>query len=261
MFIIMFLRTLFFSAVLCCVFSCGPSSSEIDELLKEANSLIAKESYQEAVNLLMDVSVQSYKADSINYLIGLSYFEVGYNKVEEKGLEEEYEYYWCLGYLEDCIALNPDFFDAYISKYNVLHNLGRHTENIEFVEKTQKYFKDSIHLIELKAITKYGLGDYLGSNILLDSFLTYENLDTTDLVSIYRFKGNNYLGIGAHSSAIEAFTVAIDLDPETSNGLLFHERAIAYRKSYRKKEACTDYRQAFDLGVYKVSKHLKDYCN
>lgn len=257
----MFLRTLFIGSILSFIFSCAPSSTKVDELLREANKLIGDESYQEAVDLLMDVSIQSYKADSINYLIGLSYFEIGFHKVEEKGLKEEYEYHWCLGYLEDCIALNPNFFDAYISKYNVLYNLGRHRENIEFIEKTQKYFKDSIQFIELKATTKYGLGDFVGSNILLDSFLTYENLATADLVSVYRFKGNNYLGLGNHTSAIEAFTKAIDLDPETSNGFLFRERAIAYRKSYRKEEACTDYRKAFDLGVYKVSEQLKNYCN
>jgi tetratricopeptide (TPR) repeat protein len=257
----MIMRILPAISVLFLFFSCGPSSKMIDELLVEANTLIDEESYQEAVDLLQDVPYQPYKADSVNYLIGLAYFEIAFNKVEQKGQSDDMEYHWCLGYLEDCIELNPDFFDAYISKYNVLHNLGRHTENIEFIEKTHKYFKDSIRLIELKASTKYGLGDYVGSNILLDSFLTYENLDTADLVSVYRFKGNNYLGLGNHSSAIEAFTLAIDLDPETSNGFLFRERAIAYRKSYRKEEACTDYRKAFDLGVYKVSEQLKNYCN
>ena len=238
------------------VSSCD-NTNEAD--FQEAKQLNKLENYEESNRVLNSLVGKKYKLDSVYFLLGKNYFNIENDK--SKFDEEPTDYSHVIEFFDKAILENPQFFAAYKSRIKANHNQGLHKLNLKQINEAIKLFKDSTSLILDRGITKYMLGDYEGGENEINSFLKYENIDTSHLIYAYRFLGLIHHNRFEFHEAVEDFTVAIGLDTVNTDPYLYLNRGDAYQNLGYKKNACQDYSDALNRGLFNVLYYLKEYCN
>lgn len=238
------------------VSSCD-NTNEAD--FQEAKQLRKLENYEESNRVLYSLVGKKYKLDSVYFLLGKNYFSIEKDKYNFD--EEPTDYSQSIEFFDKAILENPQYFSAYISRIRANHNQDLHKLNLKQINEAIKLFKDSTSLILYRGITKYSLGDYDGGEIEINSFLKSENIDTSHLIVAYRFLGLIHYEKFEFHEAVEDFTVAIGLDTVNTDSHLFLNRGNAYKDLRDKKNACQDYSDALNRGLFTVLNYLNDYCN
>lgn len=77
-------------------------------------------------------------------------------------------------------------------------------------------------------------------------------------VTAYSYRGASLYHIGDYREAIDAFSIAIDLD--NSNDITIYNRGMAYLKNGEQSQACADFHRACQLGNLNACKIIMVEC-
>ncbi len=247
------------------------ASSEIDIAITLDNynldfqiikaKIVAKtDNYEQAIKILKGLSSRKFKLDTVNLMIGSCYFGYGSHFSMKQNYEDKANDYYekALTYYNLAIDINIQYFDAYINKQKVLHNLDRFEEALVVLSTAINLFPDNMSLICNRGVEKMYLGDLTGAMTDLNQSIQSNKLDSVDFASAYRFRGDLYLKTGNAEEAINDLTNALKYNPKDEYALV--GRAECYKEKGLKDKACEDYRKAADLGFVSIYKTIKDYC-
>jgi tetratricopeptide (TPR) repeat protein len=235
-------------------------SSNLDFQIIKAKIVTKTDNYELAIEILNALSSKNFKLDTVNYNIGSCYFGYGNYfsiKQNDNGKAND-SYEKALNYYNNAININTQYFDAYIGKQRVLHNLNRHNEALVVLTTAINIFPDSTSLICNRGIEKMYLGDLVGALTDLNKAIQSKKLDSLNFASAYRFRGILYLKKGNPDEAINDLTEALKYNPKDEYALV--NRADCYKQKGLKDKACEDYRKAADLGYVSIYKEIKEYC-
>lgn len=235
-------------------------SSNLDFQIIKAKIITETDNYELAIKILKSLSSKNFKLDTVNFNIGSCYFSYG-NHFSMKQNDEEKannSYEKALNYYNNAININTQYFDAYVEKQKVLHNLYRYAEALVVLNTAINLFPDSTSLICNRGVEKMYLGDLTGAMTDLDKSIQSNKLDSLDFASAYRFRGNLFLKKGKPDQAINDLTNALKYNPKDEYALV--TRAECYKEKGLKDKACEDYRKAADLGFVSIYETIKEYC-
>lgn len=235
-------------------------STNFDFQITKAKIITETDNYELAIIILKGLSSKNFKLDTVNFNIGTCYFGFG-NHFSMKQNDEEKandSYEKALNYYNNAIDINMQYFDAYVEKQKVLHNLNRYDEALVVLNTAINLFPDSISLICNRGVEKMYLGDLTGAMTDLNKSIQSNKLDSLNFASAYRFRGNLHLKKGKPDKAINDLTNALKYNPKDEYALV--TRAECYKEKGLKDKACEDYRKAADLGFVSIYKTIKEYC-
>jgi tetratricopeptide (TPR) repeat protein len=235
-------------------------SSNLDFQITKAHIITKTDNYEEAIKILEGLSLRKFKSDTVNFYIGSCYFNSGNQFITHKyDKDKATEYHEkALTYYNKTIDLNIQYFDAYVSKQMVLHNLNRYDDALVVLNSAINIFPDSISLICYRGIEKIYLGDLTGAMTDLNNSIQSNKLDSISLASAYRFRGNLFFKKDNVDEAINDLTNAFKYNPK--DAYILFTRGNCYKEKGLKDKACEDYRKAADLGFVRLYKNIKEYC-
>ena len=236
-------------------------SSNYESFFVKGKIKVDLELYEDAIILLKKVLSKNYKVDTVCYLLGQSYFELGqYYSFKKNDADKKNEYLnEAVTYHDKAINHNPGFFDVYIGKFKSLHNQNNFAEALITINKALNLFPDSIELISNRGIEKQFLGDKNEALKDLNFAIESKKLDSSNCATALRFRGRIYSEEGNFDQAIYDLTSAIQYD--SKNAYLFSTRASFYRQKGLQDLACKDYRKAAELGMISIYETIKEYCD
>ncbi|MES2773775.1 MAG: tetratricopeptide repeat protein [Bacteroidota bacterium] len=236
-------------------------SSNLDFQITKGKILTETDNYEQAIIILKGLLSRNFKVDTVNFNIGSCYFSYGnYFSTKQDDEDKAKEFYEkAATYYNYALNTNTQYFDAYVEKQKVLHNLDHNDEALIVLNTAITLFPDSILLICNRGVEKLYLGDLTGAMTDLNNSIQSNKLDSMDFASAYRFRGNLYLKKGNSDQAISDLTNALKLNPKDEFALV--TRAECYKEKGLKDKACEDYRKAADLGFVSIYKTIKEYCN
>jgi len=217
--------------------------------------------YEDAIELLTSPLTSNFKPDTVNYLIGASYYNLGYFYSNQNNNErnEIDSYMKSIEYFNSTIKLNPEYFLAYIYKSHAFHNIENYEEALISLNNALTIFPDSMNLVCYRGVEKFALGDLKGALIDLNKSIESGKMDSLDMSSAYRYKGLVLADLNKLNEAINSMTKALTY--YDTNEFLFANRADLYRRVGQKDKACADYRKAAELGMVSIYEVIKEYCN
>lgn len=206
------------------------------------------------------------------------------------------EQYWRIGQteqsilvLDNAIAQNPFFAEAYLKRSRFLQLMGRTTEaraDLRTAQQLNPYIgqffqpddrKDRIEILDFDR-DRYTNLDQENSNEEVEDFLrqsidkklegdvdgaledleaVFENvLDPAP--ELYDLKGNLHLLLDDFPNAIYYYSQAIELDPNAAN--YYFNRGIARLFTYNRSAACADLETSKLLGNERSEEKLKYFC-
>lgn len=234
-------------------------SSNLDFQIIKAKIITKTDNYELAIKILKELSSKKFKLDTVNFNIGSCYFRYGNFSMKRNDKEKAYDSYEnALNYYNNAININTQYFNAYVNKQKILHNLGRYDEALVVLNTAINLFPDSTVLICNRGIEKMYLGDLTGAMSDLNKSIQSNKLDTIDFATAYRFRGNLFLKKGKPDEAINDLTNALKYNPK--DGIALFTRAKCYKEKGLKDKACEDYRKAADLGFVSIYETIKEYC-
>jgi tetratricopeptide (TPR) repeat protein len=235
-------------------------SSNLDFQILKAKIIKKTGNYDLAIRILKGLSTRNFKLDTVNFNIGSCYLSYGSHFITKLKDQEKSKicYKKAHDYFNKAINLNTQYFNAYVGKQQVLHNLDRHDEALVFLTSAIKLFPDSTSLICYRGIEKMFLGDLTGAITDLNKTILSNKLDSLDFSTAYRFRGMLYLEKGETDEAINDLTSALKYNPNNERALF--TRAICYKAMGLKDKACEDYRKAAELGFVILYETIKEYC-
>lgn len=235
-------------------------SSNYDISILKAKIKSAVNLNEEAISILKKVAKENFKVDTINFFIGEFYFDIGsyytHQKVDNEKSKDAFKN--SIKYYELCTVKNPLYFGAYIGKAHALHNVEKYDEALITLNNAIIFFPDSMTLIFSRGVEKGYLGDNSGAMIDLDKAIISNRLDSIDMASAYRWRGNIFYEKDSIDNAIQDLTKAVIFNPKDE--LAFATRGGFYKDKGLKDKACDDYRKAADLGLVVIYETIKDYC-
>ena len=217
--------------------------------------------YEDAIELLTSPLTSNFKPDTVNYLIGASYYNLGcfYSNQNNNERNEIDSYMKSIEYFNSTIKLNPEYFLAYIYKSHAFHNIENYEEALISLNNALTIFPDSMNLVCYRGVEKFALGDLKGALIDLNKSIESGKMDSLDMSSAYRYKGLVLADLNKLNEAINSMTKALTY--YDTNEFLFANRADLYRRVGQKDKACADYRKAAELGMVSIYEVIKEYCN
>jgi len=235
-------------------------STNLDFRITKAKIISETDNYERAIKILKGLLSKNFKLDTVNYNIGNCYFGYGNDFLMEQDDREKADdsFEKALIYYNNAINNNMQYFNAYVGKQKVLHNLGRYDEALVVLNTAINLFPDSILLICNRGVERMFLGDITGALNDLNKSIQSNKLDSLDFSSAYRFRGFLNKDKGKLDEAINDLTNALKYDPKSEYALV--ERALCYKEKGLKDKACEDYRKAADLGYVSIYKTIEEYC-
>jgi tetratricopeptide (TPR) repeat protein len=232
--------------------------NEVD--FKEARKQRKLKKYEESNEILNGLIEKNYKLDTVFYLIASNYLEIGMrnDKISETS---SHNYSQAINNYTNAIRENSNYFEAYKSRWISRHNNNEHKDNLREINEAMTLFQDSINLVLHRGVTKNSLDDFNGSDIDLNTFLEYKNLDTNYISRAYRWLGRNHYERREFEEAVEDYSKAINLDTVNTFYLYYENRGQAYKGMGDYENACKDFRKATDLGYLGLIDEIKNYCN
>lgn len=242
-------------------FSIQLDSNNYDAIILKAKIKSTLEYYEDAIKILQSLLSKSYKVDTINFLLGEYFFSLGnyysFEKIDDN-LEIE-NLKKALKYYSDALSNNPHYYESYISKSHVLHNLGKYDEALITVNNALNLYQDSMALIYSRGVEKYSLGDNIEAIQDIDEALSSGKLDSVDMSSAFRFRGRINGELDNIDSAIQDVSKAILYNSKSE--LAYYLRGEMYEVKGMKNKACEDYRKSAELGLVSAYEKIKIYCN
>jgi tetratricopeptide (TPR) repeat protein len=236
-------------------------SSNFESIILKSKIKEETKANEEAIQILKSLLNKNYKTDTINFLIADNYFEIGnyytFQKSDDDKMQDAYNS--ALTYFDKAIKINSQYIKAYDQKQKVLFNLDRFDEAVITLNNAIGIFPKNMSLISARGIVKDKLGDKTGAISDLNMAINSTKLDSMDLATALRFRGNIYFESDSLQNAIIDFTKAISYNP--NDDLSFVSRGELYRKLGEKDKACDDFRKAADLGLVAIYETIKEYCN
>jgi tetratricopeptide (TPR) repeat protein len=236
-------------------------NTNLDFLIIKSDFFAFADNYEPAIDILNTISKKNFKLDTVNFKLGTCYFGYGnffsVNKNNEVKAEEAYKK--ALVYYNKAIGFNMHYYNAYLEKQHVFHNLNQYNEAISIVNTAINLFPDSLTLIFNRGVEKIYLGDFTGALIDLNTAIESNKLDSEDVSTAYRFRGNLYFEQRNIDKAIIDLNTALSFNPKDEFALA--KRGNCYREKGLKEKACEDFRKAADLGLISEYEIIKEYCN
>jgi len=235
-------------------------STNYDVLILKAKIKSNLEFNEESIQILIEVLNKNYKTDTVNFLIGSNYFDLGtyYSMQKEVKSKEINSLEEAIKYFDDALKSNPYYYSAYIGKMRSFHNLDKYDEGLIAIINALKFYPDSMELIYFRGIEKYSLGDNNEAMKDLTIAVQSNKLDSSNFSDAYRFIGIIHFEAEDLDLAIQYLTRAISYDPQ--NVHCYFNRAYIYRQKGLKDSACIDYRKSAELGMVSVYSTIKEYC-
>lgn len=235
-------------------------SSNLDFQVTKAKIISETGNSELAIEILKKIASKKFKLDSVNFQIGSCYFDYGNHFLMKEGYDDEAKnaFERALNYYNKAININTQYFEAYVEKQKVLHNLERYDEAIVVLNTAINLFPDNISLICNRGVEKIYLGDLTGGLSDLNKSIQSNKLDSLDFSTAYRFRGALFLKKEKLNKAINDLTSALKYNPKDQYALA--TRAECYKMMGLKDKACEDYRKAADLGFVRLYEVIKEYC-
>ena len=236
-------------------------STNYDFLIQKAVILSNLEQDIESISILKNLLNKEYKKDTVNFLIGYSYFNISsfylssgknYNK-SEISLEN------AIYYLDEALKKNPKYIKAYIIKSDSYHNLEKHKEALITLNTALNIFPNNDILLYYRGVQRFLLGDIKNAINDLDYAINGNSLDSVDYSDAYRFRGLIYYERDDYERAIDDLTNAIKYN--NTNFYAFYNRGGIYKTIGEKEKACKDFFEAVDLGFTLIYDDVIEYCN
>lgn len=236
-------------------------SNNYDFTILKAKIKIEENLLEESTNILKSLSNTEFKQDTVNFLIGDNYFQLGnfftFQKKDDQKAKEAFEN--SLEFYDKTIKINSQYFDAYFHKQKALYNIEKYDEAIITINNGLKLFPNNQILIFARGVSKNELGDNLGAQTDLNTAIESKKLDSLNLSTAYRFRGQIYAQMDSLNNSLLDFTKAIEYNPK--NDIAYSSRGDTYRLLKNQEKACADYRKAANLGQVTVYEDIKKYCN
>lgn len=140
-------------------------------------------------------------------------------------------------------------FWSYKERYSKIGNNYVLSENGFSLQ--YKYF----HIYFYRGQAKYLLEDYRGAIVDFDSYISYNNQET----SVYILRGICNFNLNSFSNSINDFTKAIELDSQSKTS--FYYRGISYLNIEIIDKGCLDLSRAGELGEIDAYRLIKEACN
>jgi tetratricopeptide (TPR) repeat protein len=182
-----------------------------------------------------------------------------------KGIKKEAEenYQGAIEDLNKCIELDPDFYDAFLSRGNDKLTIGDNQGAIEdfnivinnFKKKDIQYTGACIS----RGQAKYRLGDLRGAIADFNKAIeNKKNIEPKDLSFIYTKRGFAKGKLKDFKSSINDFNMALKIDPNNSEA--FFGRGCSKYSINDVNGACLDWSKAGELGDSQAYDNIHKYC-
>ncbi len=236
-------------------------SANYDFTILKAKIKIDENLLEESTNILKSLINKKFKQDTVYFLIGDNYFQLGnyfsFQKQDDQKANEAYKN--SVEFYDKAIKTNSQYFDAHFQKQKALFNIEKYDEAIITINNGLNIFPNNKILIFSRGVSKNELGDKIGAIIDLNDAIQSKKLDSLNLSTAYRFRGIIYSQMDSLKMSLLDFTQAIEFNPKSN--LAYASRGDTYRLLKNKEKACKDYRKAADLGLITVYETIKEYCN
>jgi tetratricopeptide (TPR) repeat protein len=235
------------------------NADNLDFFITKANIFEEIDNYENAINIYQDLIEKKYKIDTVRYLLGNCYLSYGgfyYVRCEQHLANEQFDK--AISQFDLVLNQNNLYYDAYVGKQKALHNISKYVDALSTLNSAIKLFPDSIELILNRGVEKLYLGDLIASIKDLEISIESTHLDSSNMTTALRFRGNLFLKQKQYRSAIDDYTKSLCFDSQ--NELSFHSRAQCYEQLGVVDSACSDYRKAADLGYVGLFQKIKDLC-
>lgn len=235
-------------------------STNYDIHILKAKILNKSNHFEDAIEILQSQIPKNFKQDTVNFLIGDSYFDIGFYHTSQEFDNEKKTIAFnnAIKYYDYGLKHNAQYYNCYLGKQRALHNLGNYDKALITLNSALLVFPDSTDLVFSRGVEKNYMGDKTGAMSDLNSSIRSNKLDSITLSDAYRFRGYIYFDKGDNEEAISDLTIAISYDPK--NELAYLARAGMYKSQGAKDLACEDYRKCGDLGYVAVYKIIEEYC-
>jgi|GEM_PF-6290889 len=151
-------------------------------------------------------------------------------------------------------AINPYF--PRISYYLALSNfkLGDYEKTINYITEYRKIMPTDEDAIWLAGYAYKENLDYEKAITIFD-----EGIKTAkQKVGLFIGKGESLYNLQKYGEAAQAFTLALDYDPQ--NGNIYYLRGLAYIETDNKTNACRDWEKAVKFGFFKANDLISINC-
>lgn len=138
-----------------------------------------------------------------------------------------------------------------------LYDDYRRREALELIIQEKSKYQDQDAMLFLQAKMEFSLNDYVGAENHLDQLLKKRVLVKRDKAVCFGYKANIAYNNGNKSTAIQYLSESIKIFP-MKNYLRF--RGTVYLEMENKKSACTDFREAYEMGSIEAIDDLARYC-
>lgn len=150
-----------------------------------------------------------------------------------------------LDYLDEAIALNPDFTVAYMAR-----GYSRYAKALSDIKLKNKDNSEENSFLERSAFT----------SLLQESLADFDKVLSLNPRVVYAWlnKGNIFYEAKDFTSALQCYSEAIKIDPEF--GEAYFNRGLSYLNAGNKAQAFSDLSKAGELGVlpsYNILKRMK----
>ncbi len=187
------------------------------------------------------------------------------------------------------ITIWPGFAMAYYNRAIAYRALDMNEAALHDMDRAVKLEQDRVHFLFNRALIKKQTGDLEGAEMDYTAALEldpmaadiYYNRSFTrkhlgDKVGAYRdaevalgldqsdpsawnMKGDLHLLFGEYQAAIEHYSRAINLDPNSADS--HYDRGLAYLMSYQLLNGCEDLRRSHEMGFPAATEAIQNFCS
>ena len=155
---------------------------------------------------------------------------------------------------EEILATSPDIAEIYMNKGIIHYKRGEYLTALDNIDR-------AIELNKKKGI--YFFNRALVLNKMSLFYQANENLREAiklqpDHSPAWAALGNNLIELEKYSEAIDAFQLALFYD--STNPIYHYNRAVAFQKSNKLAEACSDFRIAANMGLREAQDMVIKLC-
>ncbi len=180
----------------------------------------------------------------------LAYLNLSLVRMNEGDLTE------ALVLVDKVIERNPNMRKAYYYRATLYKKMGKNDKALKEYDKVEKKFDNNgYHFFLNRAIAEKMSGDALNA---LEDLNTAIELETEN-ATLYKLRGNVHILLKNYSAAVEDYNEAINLNNGFSEA--YFNRGIANLLGNNRTKACEDFSLSVEFGYEKGEEKLKYFCS
>ncbi len=249
--------------------------SGYEKKLSDAKFSISKQDYAEAFDILDLLIIQNrkrhkahelrgdlllltkeYKNAGESYAIASEIKKHNFNYKKKAAnaffLSKKYKkaYKFCIS----AISENPYDAETYLLKSKIEIKQKNFNNAESSINKFLKYYPDNGEALNLAGKISFKKNEYIDA---LEKYSSCLKNDTSK-PEYFINRADVYTAVSMFDNAEKDLSMALDLNPKQPE--VYYKRAIAKLKAHKTREACSDFKKAYNQGYYDASIYLMKYC-